>query len=299
MIAKLNDTEDSDYDVSIVIVTMNHLRKLKNLLVSIYQMGETNFSYEVILVDNCSNDRTVAFVSDNYPEVKITVNKKIHGFAYNNNLGASIANGEYIFICNPDVVLIDNSLEKLFTYSKNNPKSAIVCPKLLNNDYTYQPSIRKFHSLKILFWRLLSGANDNVKNKAVDDYLLKDFNKNAIQSVDWAMGAAMVIKKELYLKLNGFDEKFFLYVEDEDICLRAWKMDYQVTYYPEAVMMHDHQRSSAKKINKLTWFHFQSFVYFIRKHNLLFKSLNRDELIKSNTEEELDSVLDFPNAVTN
>lgn len=271
-----NNTHNINVDVSIVIVTMNHLKKLKNLLVSIYQMTDVNFTHEVVLVDNCSTDGTVEFVKENYPDVRLYVNSKIQGFAYNNNYGASLSNGEYVFICNPDVVLLDNSLEKLLSYSKNNPQSAIVCPQLLNTDHTYQASVRKFHSFKILFWRFFTKGNDNASNKTIDDYLLKNFNKNLIQHVDWAMGAAMVIKKELYLKLNGFDEKFFLYVEDEDICLRAWQNGYKVTYYPEATMIHDHQRSSSKKLNKLTWFHFKSFVYFILKHNLIFKALDRD-----------------------
>lgn len=270
--------ENIKLDVSIVIVTMNHLAKLKNLLKSIDKISTTNFTFEIVLIDNCSNDGTIQYINNEYPTIVKHFNSQIHGFAYNNNLGASLAKGNYIFICNPDIILLDNSLEKILNFAKKNPGSGIVCPQLLNSDLTYQPSIRKFHSAKILLSRLMSGAKDNSTNKTVNDYLLKDFDKNEIQPVDWALGAAMILKKDIYDELGGFDENFFLYVEDEDLCLRAWKANYQVTYYPNAVMIHDHQRSSTKKINKLTWFHFKSLIYFIRKHRLLINKLDRNNL---------------------
>jgi len=265
-------------DVSIVIVAMNHLSKLKNLLESIVDMGKTNFTYEVVLVDNCSKDGTIEYVTQNYPNIKLSINDKIEGFAYNTNYGVSMSKGEYIFICNPDMILLKGSLDKLLAYAIENPKSGIVSPQLLNSDYTYQPSIRKFHSIKLLFWRIMSGASDQSKNKTVTDYLLLDFDKTIVQPIDWAIGAAMLISRDLYInKLSGFDEKFFLYVEDQDICLRAWKLGYEVTYNPASVMIHDHQRSSVKKINKLTWFHFKSLVYFIFKHNLFIKPVVRTD----------------------
>ncbi len=277
--------KDSKIDVSIVIVSMNHLSKLKNLLESIDNMGETTFTYEVVIVDNCSKDGTVAYVTENYPNVKLNVNSKINGFAYNTNYGVSMSGGEYVFICNPDVILLKGSLENLLAYAVQNPKSGIVSPQLLNSDYTYQPSIRKFHTLKLLFWRLVSGANDQSKKKIINDYLLIDFDKTIVQHIDWALGAAMLINKDLYInKLSGFDEKFFLYVEDQDICLRAWKLGYQVTYNPTSVMIHDHQRSSMKKFNKLTWFHFKSLVYFIFKHNLFVKSIITNDYAQVSTE---------------
>ena len=267
--------EKKKVDISIVIVTMNHLSKLTNLMPTIAKLKDDNFSFEVIIVDNCSSDGTVDFIQANYPEVTLKVNSKINGFAYNNNLGASISSGDYIFICNPDIILLDKSVEKMFYFAKHNPQAGILCPQLLNSDLTYQQSIRNFHSLKIMFYRLLSMGDDSTENKIVKEYLLVNFNKKVTQTVDWAIGAAMFMKRQVYSELNGFDEKFFLYVEDEDLCLRAWQANYKVTYYPGAVMIHDHQRSSATKLNKLTWFHLKSFVYFVFKHNLIFKNLDR------------------------
>jgi len=267
--------ERKKVDISIVIVTMNHLSKVVNLMPTIEKLKGDQFSFEVIMVDNCSSDGTVEFVRGNYPDVILKVNTEVNGFAYNNNLGAALSSGEYIFICNPDIILMDKSVEKMLHFAKAHPKTGILCPQLLNPDLSYQQSIRNFHSLKIMFYRLLSRGNDNAQNKVVKDYLLIDFDKKVTQNVDWAIGAAMLLKRQVYQELKGFDEKFFLYVEDEDLCLRAWQSNYEVTYYPEAVMIHDHQRSSASKINKLTWFHLKSFVYFIFKYKLFFKNLNR------------------------
>ncbi|WP_113651843.1 glycosyltransferase family 2 protein [Pedobacter namyangjuensis] len=262
-------------DVSIVIVTMNHLKKLKNLLTSINKIDDGALTYEVIIIDNCSTDGAPEFVATNYPNVRLVVNSEIHGFAYNNNKGANLAFGKYIFICNPDVVILENALNNLFKFAQQHPDAGIVCPQLLNSDLSYQPSIRGFHSLKIIFARLISKGNDSAKNQTVRAYLLSDFDKNKTQKVDWALGAAMLLKQEYYKKLNGFDEKFFLYVEDEDLCLRSWKLGPGVTYYPESKMIHDHQRGSSK-ISILTWYHLKSFIYFIVKHNLVFRTVKRD-----------------------
>lgn len=269
--------KNNSVDVSIVIVTMNHLNKLKNLLLSIDKFTNIDFSYEIVLIDNCSKDGTVEFLKNNYPNVNLNVNSTIQGFAFNNNKGAELTNGKYIFICNPDIIILENALDKLLKFAKKNIEAGIICPQLLNSDLTYQPSIRSFHSLKIIFSRLISKGNDHTANKVVNAYLMKDFDKDITQKVDWALGAAMLLKKEVYKQLKGFDENFFLYLEDEDLCLRSWKTNLEVLYYPDAKMIHDHQRGSSE-INILTWYHFKSFIYFIYKHNLFFKTVKRNNL---------------------
>jgi N-acetylglucosaminyl-diphospho-decaprenol L-rhamnosyltransferase len=258
--------------LSIIVVTMNHLGKLKNLLRSLYSDGGTGISYEIILVDNCSSDGTVEFVKENYPDVIVTVNEKIHGFAANNNKGYNLSKGEYVFICNPDIILLPAAIDTLVNYAELNPSAGIICPKLLNSDHTFQHSVRSFMNIKIIFMRVLHKGNDHARSNTIDKYLLKNFDRNSIQPVDWAIGAAYVMKRSLYTLLAGFDENFFLYVEDVDLCLRCWKEGYSVIYDPEAVMIHDHQRASFSGLNKKTWYHLKSMRYFLFKHKFFFKS---------------------------
>ena len=125
--------------------------------------------------------------------------------------------------------------------------------------------MRKFITPGILFARLSTKGKDNSKNKKVTEYLMSNICINQPTEVDWCMGAALLFKKSFYDKLRGFDEKFFLYVEDMDICHRCWKMGKSVVYIPESKMIHAHQRSS-RKLNKKTIMHIKSMIYFFRKN---------------------------------
>ncbi|MGX5687381.1 glycosyltransferase family 2 protein [Arcticibacter tournemirensis] len=257
-------------NISLVTVGMNHLPLLKQFLKSVFYDSPPSISFELIYVDNCSTDGSVDFIKLNYPDIKVIVNKKPFGFAYNNNLGVKSCNGEYIGIVNPDIVLLPGAIDKMYHFLLNNQNVGIVVPKLLNIDLTTQSSVRKFITLKILINRILHNGNDDVDSFVTRDYLMKDFDSNRAQPIDWALGAAMFFKREWYEVLGGFDEGYFLYVEDVDICLRSWKAGRAVIYFPDSVMIHAHQRSSSKGWNKKKKMHMKSMVRYFLKHNILF-----------------------------
>ncbi|TPG58942.1 glycosyltransferase family 2 protein [Hymenobacter nivis] len=264
-------TNKLSVELSIVIVGMNHLSKLKNLFNSLLGEGKTTRSHEIILVDNCSTDGSVEYVAANYPGVIIYQNDTVRGFAANNNQGVSVSSGQYLFICNPDMVILPGAIDEMIKFHESNPGVGIVCPKLLNSDLTYQYSVRRFHNLKVLALRTLSWANDEWTNKYIRKYLMLEFDKSKTQLIDWALGAAMVLRRSVYQQLGGFDEKFFLYVEDVDLCLRCWTAGFTVVYCSQAVCIHDHQRASTKGINVLLWHHAKSMAYFFYKHKLLWR----------------------------
>lgn len=253
--------------VSIVTVGMNHLPYIKSLLLSLYVDNIPNIDYEMIYVDNCSSDGSVEFIKKNYPQVIIHVNQKVKGFGENNNFGALHANGEYIAIINPDIVLLKESIDNLYKYMKTHSKIGILVPKLLNPDLTIQHSVRKFINIKLLFWRIISRGNDNSNNRYVQEYILKDMNYEDTQVIDWAIGAAMFLRKSTFNTLKGFDEDYFLYMEDEDLCIRSWKIGKPVVYYPKSSMIHNHLRES-NKINKKAYLHIKSMFTFFRKHGI-------------------------------
>lgn len=93
----------------------------------------------------------------------------------------------------------------------------------------------------------------------------KDIDTSRIQTVDWAIGAAMFIEKDFFLQLKGFDPDYFLYMEDEDICFRSWKQGRPVIYLPQSKMMHNHLRGSST-IGKKTILHIKSLLIFFKKH---------------------------------
>ena len=124
--------------------------------------------------------------------------------------------------------------------------------------------------MKMMAWRWMSWENDESENKSVREYLCKDIDQTKTQEVDWAMGAALFMSRETYALLGGFDQRYFLYMEDEDLCLRAWKQNIPVIYYPEIALIHNHQKGS-RHIGKNTWWHLQSLMKYFRRHGLNVK----------------------------
>ena len=106
-------------EISIITVGMNHLSYVKEMLASLYSVGSPSVSFEVIFVDNCSTDGTADYIRNNYPTIKLIENQKKYGFARNNNIGAKHAIGNYILILNPDIILTQGAIDKLYNYAIN------------------------------------------------------------------------------------------------------------------------------------------------------------------------------------
>ena len=259
--------------VSLITVGMNHLKFIEVLYSSLYGIGMPQTEIEAVYVDNCSTDGSVEFLREKYPQVKIIVNTEPLGFGENNNKGVMASTGDFIGIVNPDVVIQGGSIDLIMDYVQQN-KNALIVPQLLNPDGSVQYSVRKFATLKMMLSRWLSLADDNSDNKVVKDYLCKDIDNTKIQEVDWAIGAAMFMSRETYARLGGFDQRYFLYVEDEDMCLRAWKMDIPVIYYPDAKLIHNHLRGS-RHVGKKTLYHLKSLFTYFRRHGINVKRNNK------------------------
>lgn len=252
--------------MSVITVGMNHLVYIKELYKSLYsEETRPTISFEAIYVDNCSHDGSVEFLQKEYPQVKIIQNTLPKGFGENNNIGAFASTGKYLAIINPDVSIRKGSLDTLCEFMEKNQEVGIAVPHLFNKDLSHQFSIRGFITPKIFLNRVLSHGKDDALNKEVEKYLCKNIELDKIQPVNWAVGAALFIPREMYSKLAGFDKDYFLYMEDEDICLRSWQMNRPVVYVPQAQMIHNHLRASAK-IGKKAFMHFKSLKTFFKKH---------------------------------
>ena len=258
-------------EISIITVVMNHLAFIRNMLHSLYGEGKPSVTFETIIVDNCSTDGSFEFVRDHYPEIKLIRNTQPFGFAKNNNIGAAQASGKYILILNPDIILSAGAIDRLHQYLTAHPQTGIVAPRLENPDGSLQFSVRRFPNLKILLNRFFTRGDDSSNNRQVESYLMKNLPHDHPTAIDWCMGASFLISSELYQQLSGFDEGFFLYVEDMDICYRCWQSGHPVIYLPSSVMTHVHQRSS-KHFNKKTCIHLKSYWYFFSKNRFQIRS---------------------------
>jgi len=259
--------------VSIITVGMNHLSYLKVLLSSLYEENTPIVPFEMIYVDNCSTDGSVEYIQTYFPQVKILRNEKPLGFGENNNKGVLASVGKYIAIINPDIVLKEGSIDKLYHYAEEHPEYGMFVPQLLNPDLTIQYSVRRFITLNMFIKRAMSRGNDSTNDRMVAKYLYKDLDPVKPQTIDWAIGAAFFMTKDMYAALGGFDTDYFLYMEDEDMCLRSWKMNRAVLYIPESKMIHNHLRSSSK-IGRKMFVHFKSLCTFFKKHGLNVKRGN-------------------------
>jgi GT2 family glycosyltransferase len=211
--------------VSVIILGYNSRRFLDACLSSVFQTDYPNF--EVVFVDNNSQDGSADFVSTTFGKNKITVLRLNHnsGFSVGNNFGASYAKGDYLMFLNPDTSVNPEWLKTLVEVLEANPTIAIVQPKLLQTERDLIDSTGAFINRFGLVWSRGSDEKD------VGQY-------NTISRIFYAKGAAFMVSHKLWNDLQGFDPLFFTYFEETDLCWRAWKVGYSVSYVPNSVVYH-------------------------------------------------------------
>jgi len=261
-------------NLSIVIVNHNQKELLKECLRNIQEAG-INFDYEIIVVDNASSDKSLELLSKfeiQNSKFKNICNNANVGFARGVNQGIKNSLGEYILILNPDVVALPGSIEKMVKFMEQNPECGICGPKLINPDGSTQKSCRRFPKWYTPLVRRTFLKQIMFFGKRHDEwYLMKDFDHQKNQEVDWLMGAALLVRRSALEKVGLMDERYFLYFEDTDWCRRFWQNGYKVYYLAEVKMYHYHRRLSAPRgflkslFSKFTWIHLLSAIKYFYK----------------------------------
>ncbi len=211
--------------VSIIVLNWNGKKFLKNCLDSLQKLTYT--SIEIIVVDNNSKDGSLEFVKKNYPKIILVENKENYGFAKGNNIGYKKAKGEYILILNNDTVVTPDFLNPLVeTFKKD---SHIGC---------LQPQIRLLENKNMLdgVGAFLTSTGFlyhfgylKVKNRDIYNKRMKIFS---------AKGACMLLNRKAIEKVGLFDEDFFIFFEETDLCFRLWLAGFTVVYEPESIIYH-------------------------------------------------------------
>lgn len=234
-------------DLSIIIVNYKSKDKTARCLESLKKADFGDLSYEVIVVENASGD-DLSSLKNIHPEIKIVQSEKNLGMGGGNNLGIANSCGEFILILNPDTAVQSGAILKLFDYIKNHQDVGIVGPKLLNSDGSLQYSCLRFPKIYTpILRRTFFGS---LAPRSVNSFLMKEYDHENTREVDWLMGSCFLTRREIFNR-DGFlfDERFFMYFEDTDLCRRVWqKHKMKVVYLPEAVVIHDHARQSADKV---------------------------------------------------
>lgn len=213
--------------LSIIVVSFNSGDFIEKCIISILKNISKND--EVIVLDNNSTDSTVKKLKKYLPKINLIESSENWGFSKGNNLAAKSAQGEYLFFLNPDASLT-STLGELVMFYEEHPDAGIVAPKLIMPDGKPQESVKNLPTVFGAFKEYILG----IKN-SYSQYVPKTDQPLEVQS---AYGAALLIKKELFDRLGGFDEKFFLYYEDVDLCKRIKQVGKKIYYYPLVLVEH-------------------------------------------------------------
>jgi len=233
--------------LSIIIVSYNTKDFLKRCMDSIFTEGGIN-DLEIIVIDNNSTDGTremlKKFQSD-HSEVITVFNEKNVGFATAVNQGVKKSKSDYLLLLNSDIVIKQQSLEKMISFAKEYPEAGIIGGRLLNLDNSSQASIYHFPTIGRAikeYWFRQKGSFEKYTPLMKKDYV----------SVDVVTGAVMLIPRKTIEKIGLLDERYFMYFEDLDYCRRVNKAGYKIYYLPEAEFIHAHG-ASGKSIPGQTW----------------------------------------------
>jgi GT2 family glycosyltransferase len=256
--------------LSIVIVSYNTCRLLNQCIFSIQR--ETNTNYEIIVIDNDSKDGSYEMLINRYPKVKVIRNQKNVGFAKANNQGFAIASGKYYLMLNPDTVILEGALDKLVNFMDGNNDIGICGPRNVDPDGKLQYSCDHFPSVWNNLWSYINFANlfPEVKTFRRSQMMYWDYSE--LRDVDKVMGSCLIIRSELYKKLNGLDENYFMYFEETDLCYRVRNLGYRVVFHPEAKIIHyggESSKSQHEEIyinDKIATYYYESQKYFFKKN---------------------------------
>ncbi|QBQ54400.1 glycosyltransferase family 2 protein [Nitrosococcus wardiae] len=247
--------------VSVIIVSYNTRNLLQECLRSVIR-NTKDLDYEIIVVDNQSADGSIDMIRSGFPNVHLIANTANHGFAKANNQALAVAKGEYIFFLNPDTIVLNDALAQLFSFCQSDSRIAVVGPRLYQcYAREHHPSIRMFSQpiLVILSWLPFSRWILYVHHY----YIIR---RNQIQDVDWLVGAAFMMPRRILDKIGYFDERYFVYSEEEDLCLRAHKAGYRVVYYPPAEVVHLKGKSSEQEPIQASRYFWESKLAFFYKY---------------------------------
>lgn len=252
--------------VSIIIVTHNSTGYLDGCLASL-KSSRSKISYQVIVVSNGAEPLPVSFCRK-HSQVTFLQPPDNHGFGSACNLGVSLARGQYLFFLNPDTELKTPVLRKLINAFKHHPHAGVIAPFLLDSSHTPYPlqgtadlnPVTAIFSLSFIH-RLFPG------NPIARRYWLQGVNRSRAHQVSVVPGSAFMVKKSVFTKVGGFDENFFLYFEESDLCRRIKKLGYQLFIEPQAQVVHFWGKSTESlDINTNNRYFTASRYYYFRKH---------------------------------
>jgi len=246
------------------IITLNYKKPQLTLacMASLHEQFGKEFAenkMELVIVDNDSGDDSVAILKEairkeNYKNMHVIANAENVGFGKGCNVGAKEAKGDYLLFLNNDTIVKDAGISAMTEYMQEHKHIAILGGQLRNSDNSLQASAGKFYTpVNALF--LLLG---------LQRFGLLDTSPRHIAQVDWVKGGLLMIRKEVFHQLSGFDEKIFMYIEDMELCYRANEAGFKTYFYPDVMVVHKEHGSTNRSFAIVHIY--QNLLYFYKKH---------------------------------
>jgi len=253
-------------DIKIIIVTYNSEDTISDCLDSILNVRNSDIVSDTVVVDNASIDRTKSIIKSKYRSVKLIGLNKNLGYGSACNIGAKGAETRYLLFLNPDIVIPEGAIARMASFLHDNPEVAVVGGWLEDEKGVPNYSFRKFPSLRLALFHRESPLR-TILNKIgiTGGYITHLKPPDRPIEVDWVLGAVMMIRRDVFEMLRGFDEGFFLYQEDVDLCYRVKLEGYYVYHLPDVRIMHYFEHSTKKR----------PYLRVISKHRSLYRFLKK------------------------
>jgi GT2 family glycosyltransferase len=255
----------SSLDLSVVIVNYKSVDFLGSCIRSIKETAE-DISYEIIVVDNDSQDGSDRDIRSKFPDITLIVNRDNLGFSGANNQGIKVSKGKNILLLNNDATVKPGALSRLMDSMERHPGVGLMGGKLINTDGTVQQSFGKLipYISEFLQSKLIWNFYEIHKNRIVG--LIMEKLHCQPRMVDWVKGAGMMLRREAIFDVEFLDDRFFMYFEEADLCIRLKKIGWKVYFEPGAEIVHHGGISVSKNRFRVFLECRRSQLYFYKKH---------------------------------
>lgn len=252
-----------DRRMAVVVVNMNSGDDLAACVRSVYEAAG-DAEVEVVVVDNASEDDSADRARAAAPGIRVIENAVNRGFPAAANQGMQATDAPWVFLLNPDATVVGGTLGGLAAWANARPRAGVIGVRTLNPDRTAYPSARKVPTYtEAVFHALLHPfANDNRWSRA---YTMEGWDRTSDRRVDWVSGSSMLLRREALDEVGPFDEAFFMYVEDLDLCTRMRRAGWEVWFTPALEVVHEGGTVTRGK-RRMTLEHSRSMYRYFVKH---------------------------------
>jgi len=257
-------------DLSIIMVTWNSRVDIAKCLESLEAFC-TGSDFEIILLDNASDDGTADYVTAHFPNVHVKASKVNTGFARGNNLAAQKAAGRYLLFLNPDTWVDEDIVSAMVHFLDSHPQAGACAPRILNPDGSLQRgAMRTLPTLETLLYELSGLSRLFPRSRRFGRYMMTWWDHNDQREVEQPAGACIAMRREVFAQIGGFDEGYFMYYEDVELCHAVLAAGWKIYFLPQTQVYHRGGQSASQAVQKnFPEFYRSQYRYFRRRHGRL------------------------------